>query len=196
MKLKNKKLAYLFFNAAYAPRGYFLDNPPQDSITSVNVNVIGVVNLAHLFGTILRQRQNGGGIILMSSIIGIYGVAGLSTYCATKIFIAHFSQGLWLEYQKYKIDVLCPLLSSTRTPGYLRSKKQDKQDKMEQNPNEVVSEVLSVLPHTASHGPWIVTGKLNKVIYRFLKFLPDITAIKVLSYAVQKQMPGAAAKST
>ena len=50
-------------------------------------------------------KNNGGQIITVCSIAGLYGASGYSAYCASKHGVAGFNRSLWLELRKKGIKV-------------------------------------------------------------------------------------------
>lgn len=68
------------------------------------VNLDGVfLTVKHAFAPM--RRAGGGSIILMSSVAGLRGVAGLAGYCATKGGVRLFAKAVALELAAHKIRV-------------------------------------------------------------------------------------------
>lgn len=68
-------------------------------------NVTSVVRLATLFGNHLKERNHGGGVMLVGSIAGFLPVPYQSAYAATKAFVTHFGQGLHQELRGTGVSV-------------------------------------------------------------------------------------------
>jgi len=156
------------FNAAAVPCGPFIYRSIEEQMSAVTVNVANVMAVTHYFGNTMKDRKKSG-IILMSSMSSASGTGGLCVYASTKAFIKHFTEGIWYEYQKYNIDVLCPILGATLTPNYLNLTKQAKPSKLlsflEGKPNEAIKEILNTLPYTKENGPTCNPGWINKLFH-------------------------------
>lgn len=79
----------------------------------LNVNLKGVFNLGRLIGP-LMQRQKGGSIINVSSVVGIYGNIGQANYAASKAGMIGLSKSWAKEFAMKKSGVRCNALA----PGY------------------------------------------------------------------------------
>ena len=68
-------------------------------------NVTSVVRLVHLFVPYLLEKNQGGGIMLISSIAGFLPVPYQSAYAGTKAFITNFGQSLYQELRDENISI-------------------------------------------------------------------------------------------
>jgi short-subunit dehydrogenase len=68
-------------------------------------NVTSVVRLSTLFAAYLKERKQGGGIMLVGSIAGFLPVPYQSAYAASKAFVTHFGQGLYQELRGTGVSV-------------------------------------------------------------------------------------------
>ena len=66
----------LIYNAGSVAPASFLDTPLDSALNAVNLNVVGPLKLAHHFGRTMSAR-GGGGIIILGSVAGAAGGAGL-----------------------------------------------------------------------------------------------------------------------
>lgn len=86
---------------------------PVDASTTVpwldiiQTNLVGTYHVIH---ATVPHIPNGGRIIMMSSVLGKFGVPGYSAYCAAKTGLIGFTRALALELAPRKITVnaLCP----------------------------------------------------------------------------------------
>jgi short-subunit dehydrogenase len=85
----------------------------------VDLNVTAPLALAHRFAGPLADRGRGG-IIIVGSMSGFTGSAGLSVYAGAKAFSRIFTEGLWVELREHGVDVLQLILGATRTPAMAR----------------------------------------------------------------------------
>lgn len=99
----------LINNAGAIYRKTFLTMTDNEWNTVINVNVNGTYSITKLLLPCMITRNNGR-IINMSSICGIIGEYGLTSYCASKAAIIGFTKALSKEVAKYAITVnaICP----------------------------------------------------------------------------------------
>lgn len=108
-------------NAAYCPIGPFLDLDAGQVRQTLAVNCTAPLTLAHrLLPPMVARRR--GGFILMSSLAGLQGAAGIATYAATKAFGAIFAEGLWAELRGTGVDVVACVAGAVATPGLTAAK--------------------------------------------------------------------------
>ena len=72
-----KDVGLLVCNAALAPIGNFLDQTLQQHLNLLNLNCRSAFSLVHAFGQRMVERGSGG-IILVSSMAGLQGTAGVT----------------------------------------------------------------------------------------------------------------------
>ena len=88
-------LDVLINNAGVSMRGAFEDLAPEVCAEIVNTNLLGPMYLSR--AAIPHIKANRGHIVFVSSIAGIVGLPGASTYCATKSALGGLSESLRLE---------------------------------------------------------------------------------------------------
>lgn len=96
-------------NAGFGAAGDFARLPLDRQLEMIQVNVMALVALAHLFiQPMLAGRA--GAIINVSSTAAFQGVPYFAIYSATKAFILNFSEALWAEGREQGVRVLalCP----------------------------------------------------------------------------------------
>ncbi len=107
-------------NAASSPLGAFIETPWAEHESVLQLNVGTTLRACHHFGNIMAAR-GGGGLVLLSSLAGEQGTAGVVSYAASKAFIRVLAEGLWVELGARGVDVLAVVAGATDTPGYRRS---------------------------------------------------------------------------
>lgn len=102
-------------NAGVAVGGSFLDHSLDDWSWVLGVNLMGVVHGCHYFVPPMVARGQGGSVINVASILGIYPAPNTSAYVASKFAVRGFSQSLRVELAKHRIGVtaICPGLINT-----------------------------------------------------------------------------------
>jgi NADP-dependent 3-hydroxy acid dehydrogenase YdfG len=102
-------------NAGVALGGSFLDTSLDDWKWVVDINLLGVVHGCHFFAPNMVEAKQGGHIVNISSIFGIYPATQTSAYVATKFAVRGFSLSLRDELARHGIGVtaICPGMIAT-----------------------------------------------------------------------------------
>lgn len=147
------EVGLLIYNAgANNVRGDFVHLDPAVYRSVIAVTVVGQSEFARHYGALMCERQRGG-IILSGSGASFMGAPTLATYCGAKAFSRVFTEALWIECEKYGVDVLHLSIGFTATPamarlGYTLDGAQP--------PDETAQEALDNI----ANGPlWIAGGK-------------------------------------
>lgn len=102
--------------AGMAVDGVLATMPPQQIDRVIEVNLAGTLHLTNLVvRRMLVQKDRGGSIINISSIIGLRGYSGLSAYAATKGGMDAMTRALARELGDRRIRV------NSIAPGYLET---------------------------------------------------------------------------
>lgn len=102
-------------NAGAAMPGAFLKQPWEERQRNIALNVTAPLELTHRFGQRLVAR-GGGGVLLVSSMVGYTGAPYMSSYAASKGLLLQFGQALAVEWNKHNVDVTVLAPGATRTP--------------------------------------------------------------------------------
>ena len=108
------------YNAAYAPVGEVLDQPVDELLRVVDVNVRGPLVFARTLAPAMVARGRGG-VVLMSSMAGFQGAPRIAPYAASKAFNIVLGESLWSELGPRGVDVVVSCAGAIRTPGYAKS---------------------------------------------------------------------------
>jgi uncharacterized protein len=101
-------------NAGVGQVGAFVDLDPEVADRQIRLNAIAPLHLAHALLT--RVREQGGGILNVSSIAASQPVPTMATYAATKAFLSSWSQALREELRDDPVHVTLLAPGFTRTP--------------------------------------------------------------------------------
>lgn len=117
--IKEKSCRLLVYNAAYSRVKPFLSAETDEFDLYINVNSRTPIKLVHLFSKELKINRTGGGILLMSSLAGLWGTRLVAAYSGTKAFNLALAEALSHELKQYGIAVSACCAGATATPGYL-----------------------------------------------------------------------------
>jgi len=116
-KIKNIGLDinYLINNAGFGGQGYFYERNWEDEAAMLQLNIVTLTQLTHLFLPEMIQRNEGRILNIASSAGLVPGGPLQSVYFATKAYVISFSRGIASELADTPISVtaLCP--GATRT---------------------------------------------------------------------------------
>lgn len=178
------EIGLLVYNAAAAPRGYFLDADPKSFETAIAVNCLGATRLSYTFGRAMRYRGRGG-IVLMSSLTGLAGSPYLAAYAATKAYLVRLGASLEVELAQTGVSVITTCAGATATPGFLDARPQGAgAGFMTMSPERVVRGTLGRLPRGGRYIP----GLMNRLGIALLGVLPPRLSARVLGRATQKML--------
>ncbi len=104
----------LINNAGYGVFGEFLDQPLAASLDMLQLNILSLTELTHVFATDMVRR--GGGQILLTASIGGYQATPLyAAYSASKAYVLLFGEALHEELadKGVTVTVLSPGITAT-----------------------------------------------------------------------------------
>ncbi|MEG4987835.1 SDR family oxidoreductase [Microcoleus sp. BR0-C5] len=166
-------------NAGFGDYGAFADRPLDKQLKMVQLNIVALVELSHLFLQGMRQRKSGS-IINVASIAAFQPMPYLSMYAATKAFVLSFSEALWAENKDLGIGVLCLCPGPTESDFFAvaefpKSMASSSGQKLVPAA-EVVRDALKALDKNESN---VVTGGiLNQIIANMPRLMPRELLVK------------------
>jgi NADP-dependent 3-hydroxy acid dehydrogenase YdfG len=106
----------LINNAGVAVSGGVLDTSLEDWDWLLGINLGGVIHGLHFFVPPMVARGQGGHVVNLSSVLGLYGAPGVAAYVASKFAVRGLSQSLRTELAPHRIGVtaICPGMIATR----------------------------------------------------------------------------------
>lgn len=178
----------LVANAAVSHIGRFVGQTPAQVANQIQVNVAATTALVHAFARRFSSgNRDRSAIIVMSSQSSRRGAPLVSTYAATKAYLAVLAESLWFELRDDGVDVLGVLPGSTRTPGWLASHPQSGAGTSNvMQPEDVVAEALAALGGGA---PTIVPGEENRVAEEFLESMSRAEAVEMVGEVMRATYP-------
>lgn len=162
----------LINNAGFSRFGNYREADLAHEQNVLNVNCLATMRLSHAF---LQQAAAGDALINLSSITHYQITPIQPTYCATKSFIASFSQSLWYQERKRGVYVQGLLPGVTRTRFIERSaeltdKKMQWINALSSTPERVVGISLKAMDKRKK--PLVIPGFGNKFTAVLFSLLP------------------------
>lgn len=117
-KVKGIDCRLLIYNAAYSKVKPILNHSVEELDNYIDVNCRNLIKTVHGFADQLKNKPSGG-ILLMSSLAGLWGTQLVATYGATKAFTLNLAESLYHELKQYHIDIMACIAGATATPAYL-----------------------------------------------------------------------------
>lgn len=110
-QIENLQIDALVNNAGFGDWGFFSESDLQKQQQMIQLNILSLTTLTHLFLPQMISRKNGL-ILNVASIASFMPGAKMSVYYASKAFVRSFSEALSVELKKTKSGVtvtsLCP----------------------------------------------------------------------------------------
>jgi len=111
LQLERRRPDLLVNNAGFGTQGLFHETPLDRQMEMHRLHVMATVRLSRAVLPAMVER-NAGGIINVASVASFGRSVGNVSYCATKAWMAAFSEGLYLEMRRaaprVAIQALCP----------------------------------------------------------------------------------------
>lgn len=169
----------MVYNAAYSRVKPFLSAGTEEPDLYVDVNVRTPLKLVHAFSTYLKTSSKNGGILLMSSLAGLWGTRLVAFYSGTKAFNLALAEALHHELKPYNIEISACCAGATATPAYLGTNPSYgfiRPNVMQ--PDKVASVALKRLGKKAI----IIPGFINRLTYFFLtRILPRSLSARLVN---------------
>jgi uncharacterized protein len=105
---------YLVNNAGFGFNSLFWEDSREQQLSMIQVNVLALTALTHLFvGDMLKRKF--GHVLNISSAGGFASAPMMAVYLATKSFVLHFTEGLASELEDTGVaaTVFCPGATAT-----------------------------------------------------------------------------------
>ena len=107
----------IVYNAAYGPVKPFLNNSSEELDYYIDLNNRMPIHLVFHFIQNLPEATSAG-VILLSSLAGLFGTDLVAPYGATKAFNYNLAEGLYHEFHSKGIDILACCAGATDTPNF------------------------------------------------------------------------------
>lgn len=172
-------------NAGFGRYGRFGDLPLSEQRAEIDLNVVALVELTHLFMPTIETRK--GGVILVASVAGYFPTPYLGVYGATKAFVLSFGEALWAEYRDRGVRVLTLSPGQTET-GFFARAGEGLQQQTKAKPEDVVMFGLAAFQRRT---PSVVHGTRNAFLLFLTRFFPRETLAKMSAQISRPTQPRA-----
>ena len=174
----------LVYCAAYGPVKDFWENDAAELDRYVDVNARALLQLSHAFSRRLQQREATGGLIIISSLAGLWGTSLVAPYGATKAFDWNLAEALHYELKPSGIDVLAVCAGAMRTPNYLATRPQyGRLRPRVDDPADIAGRTLRQLGRRAFYVP----GGANRLLhFLFSRLLPRAWAAGLMNRTMRR----------
>ena len=188
------KVDILINNAAYGRLGNFGNYDRADYTRMVQLDLIALTDLCHLYIADMVER-GGGGIINVASVTALVPTPYITVYAAIKSYVLSLSEGLRYEYADAGVRVMALMPAGTESEfaKVAAGKSKKLAEKLEnfsnQGHEQTAQEVaIECLEAFAKDKQFIITGARNRVMFTLLKFLPRTLVLSLLGKRLQASL--------
>lgn len=169
----------LVYVAAYSKVKPFLSSSNEELDRYVRVNNLTSVQLVHGFATRLKENRQPGGILLISSLAGLFGPPLVAPYAATKGFLIRLAESLSAEFHPLDISVTACCAGLTTTPTFVENTPERTRKKLKpMEPEKVAAIAMKKLGRRSV----CIPGWKNRMNYFILlSLLPGYISTKILT---------------
>lgn len=175
----------LINNAGYGRWGEFTDFEREDYAKMIQLNITTLTDLCHLFLPHM-VKLGSGGIINVGSVASFGPVPYGNVYSATKSYVLNFTEALRYEYQNKGIQImaLCP----GGTKSNFANVASEKLEHVKVNAKAKQASLAGLSAETVAKEcldaflkdkMYVVTGRSNKLMVTFGRFLPRKTVLNM-----------------
>jgi short-subunit dehydrogenase len=181
-KLAVQLVDVLVNNAGFGLYGDFIDQPLEKILGMLQLNMLAVTELTHVFAADMVKRRTGY-ILLIASLLGYEATPGYAAYAASKGYVLLFGEALHAELKPHgvSVTVLSPGASATAFGEVAGQKNTAALRMLTMLPRPVArSGILAMLRHRSS----VIAGVLNKLIVFSFRFIPRLMQGRIMQRAL------------
>lgn len=185
IKTNFEKIDFLILNAGIVSVGSLKEQSIENLRKDIFVDLWGTILSAKLFNDLLPNHSK---ILMISSALGMIGLAGYPSYCAAKSGIINFSKVLRRELLSRKINVYIACPADIATPSYENEMNaMPAWMKMINRPNLISPELAAkrILDKCRGKQQMILINKEILLLYYLEKFLP----VRLMDFILDKMFP-------
>ena len=180
----DSQLDVLINNAGILEIGSFESISNTQHRRTLDVNVMGVINLCQAALPFLKDKNNGNSstVINLSSASSDYGIPELSSYSASKFAVKALTEALEIEWEKYNIsvcDVMPPFVSTHMVSSQANQSKILDRLGVDLTAEDVVKVIFKQIKHPKTHR---TVGIIYGVLHRLSNISPFTTNRLVMKF--------------
>jgi uncharacterized protein len=183
--IREKKPSLVINSAGCALAGSALSFPLEDSINILKTNVEALVSISIEAARVLKEANQKGIIVNISSVAASFVYPSFALYAASKSFVSSFSQSLDREVAKDGIRIL------TAVPGQFDSFFREKAHKQRTFPPRKTSWNVLSLQKTAQKILWQIEKKKAYMVigalYKILLAISHLIPKRILARYLEKK---------
>jgi short-subunit dehydrogenase len=163
-------------NAGYGTAGAFDGSDESNQLGMIDLNIRALVELTHIYWHAML-KNNRGGILNVASTAAFQPGPLMAVYYASKAFVLSFSEALWKEAEKTKVNVSC------LCPGPTVSKFRERAGTGKTRLSRVGTPMASMKVARLGYRGFrinqrvVVTGARNKVLAGLAPYIPRATLL-------------------
>lgn len=115
-RVKDQEVGLIVHSAGSGVPGAFVNSELEKERSLLNLNCLAPMVLTRLFLPLMARRKRGG-VVFVSSLMGVQGVPYMAHYSAMKAYLINLAEGLHEECREEGIKVLALAPGATDTPG-------------------------------------------------------------------------------
>lgn len=167
----------LINNAGFGVYGSFVDAPLDKITEMLQLNMLSLTELTHVFANDMAKR-GGGQILLVASIGGYQATPGYAAYAATKAYVLLLGEALHSELasRNVNVSVVSPGVAATGFLAASGQKTTPYQRMMMMQPKDVVASGLKAMFERRAS---VIPGMGNKITIFSNRFAPRSLQRKV-----------------
>lgn len=186
------EIEMLVNNAGIGSGGEFSELSLKSTLDLLQLNILSLVALTHLFLSQMQKRKSGI-IINVASMAAFMPVPYMAIYAASKVFVRSFTEAITEECKPYDIHVmlLCPGLTRTnfnKAAGIENEKGKGlntEYNSSTQTPEQVAAETLKALDK-GKH--FIVSGTRNRIGANIVSLIPNMVITRSFAKSYRKKL--------
>jgi short-subunit dehydrogenase len=169
-------------NAGFGLFADFVRQPVQKILGMLQLNILAVTELTHLFASDMAKRRTGH-ILLVASSLGYEATPGYAAYGASKGYVLLLGEALHAELKPHGVNVtvLSPGPSLTSF-GHVSGQKDTAVIRLLMMPPKPVAKtgIMAMLRHRSS----VIAGVMNKLIVFSFRFTPRVMQGRIMQRAL------------
>lgn len=173
-ELFRRQVHTLVNNAGFGSLGRFEQLDPQRITDEMSVNVVALTELSR---AVLPQmaRRDRGAVINVASTGAFQPIPEMAVYAGTKSYVLSFSQGLWGEYRRSGVRIVCVCPGPTDTEFFSNAGNDDVMAQR-RTVDDVISSTFDAL---RARRPYVVDGWRNAVMAEATRLVPSSVAVRM-----------------